>query len=530
MSDDGGFFDRTLVNTVANVVKTVVMAIIGVMMVPYYLDVLGMSTYAVIPLAATMTSYVMIMAESLTEACSRYSIMAVGTGDRKEALKTFNSAFFGILRVCAILVPVIIALSYASPYVFNVGPNAAADVQILFLSVLTSSLIVVVTSSFSFVFDAFNRMSHLFITKMLYSVIQVLGVFLLFSLGTPSLVDVGVSYLVSAAVFFILTFALAKRTYPVLRIRRPCYDGGLFKKMGSLGAWTIAQKVGGLLYIQASIVLVNVFVGEEAGGGFAIVASLVSMMHTASYSLTVSLEPSIYRLYSDGDMEGLRSLLRTFVKLVALLFAMPTAFLLVFAPDVMTVWVGEENVGLGELFRVAMVGDVAVCASTVVECVPIVMLKMRKITGFTILAGLVNIALSAVIMWAGGGSMSAMCVWAVCITSLALFTLAYVGGIAGTSLLPRLGVGYAIWAVCLAAYWLASAVVDLGSGWLILFVAAIVAAVIHLFIVSRLLDRDEKDEISKYVPGSVRKYLDMMWRRRSSLLYRTANLNADPSP
>ncbi|MBO4763761.1 MAG: hypothetical protein J5485_03995 [Candidatus Methanomethylophilaceae archaeon] len=518
MSGDGGFFDRTLVNTVTNVIKTVVMAVIGVMMVPYYLDVLGMSTYAVIPLAATMTSYVMIMAESLTEACSRYSIMAVGKGDRRESLRTFNSAFFGILRVCAVLIPVVIFLSFVSPYVFDVGPNAAFEVQALFLSVLLSSLIVVVTSSFSFVFYAFNRMSHLFITKMLYSVIQVVGVFLLFSFGTPSLIDVGISYLVSAAVFFMLTYVLAKRTYPVLKVRRPCYDGGLFRKMGSLGAWTIAQKVGGLLYIQASIVMVNVFIGGEAGGGFAIVASLVSMIHTASYSLTVSLEPSIYRLYSEGDMEGLRSLLRTFVKLVALLFAMPTAFLLVFAPDVMTVWVGEENVGLADLFRVAMVGDLAVCASTVVECVPIVMLKVKKITAFTVLAGLANIVLSAVVMSMGGGSMSAMCVWTVCITVLAVFALAYVGSIAGASLLPRVGAAYVLWAVCLAAYWLVSTSVDLSSGWLILFAAAAVAMLIHMLVVSRLLNRDEKTEISRYVPDSVRRYLNMIWRRRSSFL------------
>ncbi len=518
MADDGGFFDRTLLNTVTNVVKTVVMAVIGVMMVPYYLDVLGMSTYAVIPLAATMTSYVMIMAESLTEACSRYSIMAVGTGDRREALKTFNSALFGILRVCALLAPVIAVLSYVSPYVFNVGPNAASDVQLLFLSVLVSSMVVVVTSSFSFVFYAFNRMSHLFITKMLYSVVQVLGVILLFTFGTPSLVDVGISYLVSAAVFFALTYALAKRTYPVLKVRRPCYDGGLFRKMGSLGAWAVAQKVGGLLYIQASIVLVNVLAGSEAGGGCAIVASRVSLEHTASCALPVSWEPSVYRLYAEGDMEGLRAMLRTFVKLVALLFAMPTAFLLVFAPDVITVWVGEENVGLADLFRIAMVGDLAVCAATVVECVPIVTLKMGRITAFTILAGLANIVASSVAMYLGGGSLSAMCVWAVCMTSLAVFSLVYAGSIVGASLIPRMLVGYALWAVCLAAYWAVSLAVDLGSGWILLLAAAAVAAFLHLLVVVRLLNGDEKAEVSKYVPESVRRRLESIWRRRSSLL------------
>ncbi|MBO4798719.1 MAG: hypothetical protein J5494_08145, partial [Candidatus Methanomethylophilaceae archaeon] len=413
--------------------------------------------------------------------------------------------------------PAIIIISFLSPYIFNVGPNSASDVRFLFLSILLSSLIVVLTSSFSFVFYAFNRMSYLFIAKMMYSVIQVAGVFILFSFGTPSLAEVGLSYLISASVFFVMTYAFAKRIYPVLKIRPADYDGKLFKEMGSLGVWAVALKIGNLLFIQASIVLVNIFAGEEAGGGFAIVSSLVSMIHTATASFTVSIEPSIYKLYAGKDWEGLSSLLRVAVKAIAFLFALPIAFIIVFAPDLITIWVGAENVHLAAILRIALIGDIAMCAMAAVECVPIVMLRIRLATVFTVFMGIVNIAASSVILsFTDLEGTGAICVWSACTIALSLFIISYVGSITDSRLLVPLGEAYVAGIACVIVLAAVSRYVSLDSGWIMFLAGFLAAFLVYILFAVRAFSSKEREIIMMFVPESLKKPISRLLRYRNS--------------
>ena len=100
---DRSFWARTPLNAAMNITRTVVMALIGVFLVPFYIDNLGLATYGIIPLATTMTSYVMIIADSLESACSRYSTLAINRSS--DASKELSTGFFGILRTCIVLIP-----------------------------------------------------------------------------------------------------------------------------------------------------------------------------------------------------------------------------------------------------------------------------------------------------------------------------------------------------------------------------------------------------------------------------------------
>jgi len=55
MAEDSKFWERTSLNATINIVRTVVTALIGVLMVPYYIDTLGIATYGLIPLATAMS-------------------------------------------------------------------------------------------------------------------------------------------------------------------------------------------------------------------------------------------------------------------------------------------------------------------------------------------------------------------------------------------------------------------------------------------------------------------------------------------
>ncbi|MBR1974007.1 MAG: hypothetical protein IKA33_04995, partial [Candidatus Methanomethylophilaceae archaeon] len=95
---DRAFSSKVSLNVLTNVVRTVVMAIVGFMMVPYYIGEFGMAAYAIIPLITTVTTYFLAMSDSLASAFTRYTAVAVGEGDMDAVNRTFTSSVVGMAK------------------------------------------------------------------------------------------------------------------------------------------------------------------------------------------------------------------------------------------------------------------------------------------------------------------------------------------------------------------------------------------------------------------------------------------------
>ncbi len=499
-------------NVVFNIVRTVVMALVGLIMVPYYLDQLGTATYGIIPLATTMTSYVMIVCDSMTWATSRYSTLAIRSGKDDEAVRVFNTAFFGIARVCLILMPVVVVLAYFSPYIFSVPEGMDSEVQMLFFCVLTASMLVSISSACECVFQAHNKLYLLYLIKTVYTLLQVGMIVVMFNVAEPTLGQVGVSYLLSAVALFLMMYLLARKDFPILKIRIRLYSRSLFSDMGKLGFWSIVERVGSLLYIQISLVLVNLYLGAESEAGFAIVSSMISMVHTACYSVTSALSPLTYKCYADGDIDELIKLSVTGMKIVSLMFAFPTAVLMIFSPEILTTWVGEEHAGLADLLRIAFVGDIMFCAVSMINGIPTVYAKIRFVALMTaILGGLNALGAFLVLNFTDIGIDGVMWVWVLATSSQSLSITFYVEKLMGTRwytlLLPQ-AYGYVVCVFLTGGLYLLSRFIDVEPTWLFVIPFFVILFLIYLPILFRLLmNSKDRAMVALALPEAVTKRL-----------------------
>ena len=143
------FKERFSGNLISNIVYFIVNAIIGIFLVPFFLDTLGPVAYAIIPLATTLTSYVTILLTSINSSISRYLTLDLQRADANAANITFNSSLFGVALVILLLLPVAVIVAWISPSIFNIGDLVAFDVFILFLCIFISVLIRTFANSFS---------------------------------------------------------------------------------------------------------------------------------------------------------------------------------------------------------------------------------------------------------------------------------------------------------------------------------------------------------------------------------------------
>ncbi|MDR1405025.1 MAG: lipopolysaccharide biosynthesis protein [Candidatus Methanoplasma sp.] len=507
------FSKRLAPNMVTNVIRTVLTAMIGLLLVPYYIGELGSAVYAILPLATSVTSYVLVVSDEITNAFSRYLVISIHRNDREEANRVYTTTIIGLGKTVFAIAPIVAIVSFVSPYVFQIGPSSAASVQTMFIMILSSALMISFSACFNSIYTAFNKMYVLYAVRSIYIILQVVLIICFFVVAGPSLEMIGLAYVISGAVFFVMVRVSSRRLCPTLRIDRRLYDRKLLKEMGSVGIWTVLSRIGLLMLIQASLIMVNLFLGTEEQTGFSIVATMISMTNTACITITTVIAPFLYRSYADGNRENLVKISKTSMKFVGLLIAFPIAFLCVFSPQVLTAWVGESYTYLSETVLIMFPIQLAVCAAGVLEVIPILYLKIRSVALFTLSVGAMNIlSAAAVLAFTDTGTVGVAIVW-----TLAMFVLNvlfYPYSIAkmtssgpGTFLKPMIP-GHIALAMCIAAGWLASHFVAMPPTWTAILLVFFLAYAVYIVAALSLgLSREDKNRIRGAMPRSVVKII-----------------------
>lgn len=198
-------------NLLANIMYFVLNVIIGLFLVPYFIDSLGVASYALIPLATSLTSYVNLVMQSLNLSVSRYLTIDLQSKEFKKANITFNTALFVTLGVILLILPFVVLISYYAPSFFDIPTNQENTARILFLGVISSFLLRAWGSNFGVSFFALNRLDLQNIINSINIIIQVALIIIFFSIYTPRLSYIGYSYFIAAVVTFFLTVVLSKK-------------------------------------------------------------------------------------------------------------------------------------------------------------------------------------------------------------------------------------------------------------------------------------------------------------------------------
>jgi O-antigen/teichoic acid export membrane protein len=205
-------------NLAANIAYFLVNIVIGVLLVPYFIDTLGVAAYGLIPLATSITGYVAIVVQSLNTAVSRFLTVDLQREDYAAANKTFNTALFGLTAVILLMVPVILVVAYFAPSIFNVPAGQETGAVLLFLGVSAAFLIRSWSGNFTVQLFAYNRLDLQNLVNLTNLIVQTGLIVLLFTLFGPDLALIGGAYLAGAVMASGVAIVLARRVCPYLRV------------------------------------------------------------------------------------------------------------------------------------------------------------------------------------------------------------------------------------------------------------------------------------------------------------------------
>lgn len=329
-------------NLLANVLYFILNIVIGLFLVPFFIDSLGVACYALVPLATSITGYVNLVVQSLNTSVSRYLTIDLQRNEFKKANITFNTALFGTLGIILLMLPFVILISYYTPSFFDIPASQENAARILFLGVISSFLLRAWGSNFGVSLFAYNRLDLQNIVNAVNILVHVGLIVLLFKLYSPNLVYIGLAYLIGATVAFILTIIFSRKINPNLKVNVKDFRRSKVNEITGMGGWVIINQIGSLLFLQIDLIVVNKLFGTVAGGEYSVVLTWSMMLRTIAGMLVGVLTPVILTYYAKGKIEELISISKSTVKLTGLAMALPIGYICGFAPGLLTLWVGPE--------------------------------------------------------------------------------------------------------------------------------------------------------------------------------------------
>lgn len=506
---------RIMPNVISNLAFMLINFAMGLILTPYYLDTLGAASYAIIPVATSVTSYIVLISDSLSSTVSRYLTIEMNS-DRTGANRTFNTAVWGFTGIVVAAIPVVMIIAILSPSIFDIATNTVISVQMLFVFILASVLISVWCNNYITVLYSKNRIDLMNVAKITQVTLQIVLVVVFFTAVSKSVEYVGLAYLLAAVVYALVSIMLARRVCPELRLARGGFDGGHFREIASVGGWALINSLGNLLFMQASLLVVNIIAGAELGADFGILVTLVSAVSALMDTLATVFAPIIYRAFAEDRRDDMRTISSTAVKVVGLVMSMPVAFLCAFSSQILTVWIGAEYIDLSVLVWATMYVMIGTGAITPTYSLTTAYLRI-KIPGLVTLGvGLINVIGAVLVLsFTDFGLVGVALVWSLTMFfKNCIFNPWYNGKVAGmsaTALHVKLLYGYVSFAVLSAFYCLIGALVDIPASWTVLIVLGVVLLAIHMLVILRfLLTKAEREMFLSCLPAKVSGVLHKM--------------------
>ena len=340
-------------NLITNVVLFLVSILIGVFLVPYYIDTLGVSSYALVPLATSITSYVNLVIQSLNSSVSRYLTVDLQRGDFNKANIIFNTSLFGMLGISLLSLPIIIVV-HIMHLLFRKSQQTRDMMLIYFLGTILSFLISTLGGVFGVSLFAYNRLDLQNILSISVIVIQVAGIILLFSNYSPMLCHIGFANLIASIIIFIATIYISKKVNPHFKVNLSNFKISEMKEIANTGNWLIINQVGTILFLQMDLIVVNKLFGPVAGGEYAALLTWSRLLRTLAGVLSGVLTPIILTYYAKNQFDNMISISKSAVKFMGFAMALPIGCLCGFAPNILSLWIGPEFAKLSPLMWILL--------------------------------------------------------------------------------------------------------------------------------------------------------------------------------
>ena len=347
--ETGGQIRGSLVarNTVLNLVGHIIPLLVALVAVPYIVHGMGVERFGIFSLVFVILGYSCMFNLGLGRATTKFVAEALGKGDEDSIPGTAWTSV-GLQVVLGTVGGVVLALAtpLLAERVFAIPPYLVGEAKLSFYFLSISLPVVIASACFRGLLEAAQRFDLVNAVKIPFSSLLYLlpaaGIFLGFQL--PGVVGLVVLSMVGAGVVYL---SLAFKVFPSLR-HGFCFKPDVVGPLFVFGGWVTLCGFVVPVLIYSDRLLISTLISVAALGYYTAPYEIVFRLQIVPRSLITTLFPA-FSTVSAYDKRTLERLYATSIKFLMLVMGPMTLVVILFAGDILRLWLGPEFAEKGTL-------------------------------------------------------------------------------------------------------------------------------------------------------------------------------------
>lgn len=277
--------------------------LINIFSVRYVLKGLGVVDYGVFNVVAGLVTMFSSISSILSSATLRFHSYAIGEGKEERVSDVFSASFniFAFLSVVLLVAGEIIGVWFI---------NTQADIPIdritaanwVFQLTMITFVIGLLTSPFSSLIFAYERMSVFSIISVLDCILKFLLAYSLVYVSSDHLVMYGLGLLIIQSAQLCAYYITSKTGGGQYHYKRNI-GKSLYKEMLSFSGWTLFSSSAGVGISQLVTMITNVYFGPIVNAARAIAFQINNAMGSFTSNIVLAIKPPMIKTYAEGQFE-----------------------------------------------------------------------------------------------------------------------------------------------------------------------------------------------------------------------------------
>lgn len=325
-----------------NILSFITNVVIGLWLVPYLVEHIGIAAYGLIPLAMFFSEYISIIILSLNSSISRFLLIALQKKDYFQANEIFNTSLVIMFVFALLQIIFMVIVIFDISFFINVPEDLENDALWLFSFTFAGFSLSLFRAVFTTPLYAYNRTDLIQMSAIIQTFLRVIIIVTLFTVDEPLLKYVGIANFTASIFSFLFILYLSRKMVPELKFNVLRFNMKRAKDLTTMGGWVLVHQVGGLLFLKVDLYIINVYLGAYQTGEYAVVMQWNNLIRSMIGVFAGIISPVLMIYYARNEIVKLVDLSKISVKLLGLLLAIPLGLICALAGDILSLWVGEE--------------------------------------------------------------------------------------------------------------------------------------------------------------------------------------------
>lgn len=306
-------------------------------------DGLGEIGYGVFNAVNGIVNLIVCLNTVLSAASQRFFSVELGRHDEAALQNVFRASVRVSLMMAAIAVPLLETLGLWFVITkMNYPQELFPQVMISYQTSIFTFVSMLVQVPFLACVLAHEKMNLFAIVSLTEAVLRFLLAIMLPHLGSHHLAIYSIGLMLFSLLSTAIYIGYCKRHFKESH-RAPLTDRTIYRTLLTFSGWTMFGSIAGVAMIQGNTLLLNTYIGPISNAAFAIALQIYYAFIALGNNVMMAVRPQMVMSYSQRNFNDTRRLFRLSTVGITLLVAIVAVPLLIWMPQVLTLWLGETT-------------------------------------------------------------------------------------------------------------------------------------------------------------------------------------------